>query len=191
MVSKKSKDRSKEIAERKGTVVLIDNGKGKGEGIRCAVKRIKRDIVVFIDADSSHDPKDIPRIIKPIEDGKAEMVIGSRFLGGSGELHGDFNKFLRMFFSMCIAQTINWRFNKNLMDTQNGYRAMKTAVLKRLRLESVHTEIETELCIKCLKRGYRILEVPSYEGKRIHGMSSLSLWRHGPRYLYVIIKNIF
>lgn len=148
-------------------------------------------IVVFIDGDGSHIASDIPSIVQPIIDDKAEMVIGSRFLGGSEELHGDFNKFLRMFFSMCIAQIINWRFKTEMQDTQNGYRAFKVKALKDLNLTSNHTEIETEMCMKCIKKGYRIIEVPSRELKRFSGKSNISILRHGKRYAWTVLKNIF
>jgi dolichol-phosphate hexosyltransferase len=159
--------------------------------MRCAIKHIKEGIIVFIDADGSHIPEDIPKLVKPLQDNKAEMVIGSRFLGGSEELHGDFNKFLRMFYSMCIAQIINWRFNQSIMDTQNGFRAIKVEVAKKLKLKSKHTEIETEMDMKCFKKRFRIIEVPSMELSRKHGESSISLWKHGPIYFWTVIKNLF
>ena len=164
---------------------------GKGDGMRCAIGIIKDGIIVFIDSDGSHIPSDIPKLVKPIIQGKADMVIGSRFLGGSEELHGDFDKFLRMFFGMCIAQIINWRFNTAIMDTQNGFRTIKAEVAKKLSLTSKHTEIETEMCMKCYKKGFRILEVPSMELKRKFGESNITLTKHGFKYAWTVFKNLF
>ena len=96
--AKKSTDRTAEIAKSMGVEVIVDNGKGKGEGMRCAIKHIQEGLIVFIDADGSHIPKDIPSIVAPLQADEADMVIASRFMGGSEELHGDFDKFLRMFF---------------------------------------------------------------------------------------------
>lgn len=192
VMSKKSKDKTKEIAKSLGVKVIVDNGLGKGDGVRCAINHVSNDgIIVFMDADGSHIAKDIPKLVKPIIEKKADMVIGSRFLGGSEELHGDFSKFMRMFFSMCIAQIINWRFNATIMDTQNGFRAIRTNIAKKINLTSNHTEIETEMCIKCYKKGYKILEVPSTELKRKFGESNLSLVKHGLKYFWVVAKNIF
>ncbi|MBI2671805.1 glycosyltransferase [Candidatus Woesearchaeota archaeon] len=191
-VAKKSKDQTANIAKQIGVKVIIDHGFGKGDGIRSSLDYLEDEsIVVFIDGDGSHIASDIPSIVQPIIDDKAEMVIGSRFLGGSEELHGDFNKFLRMFFSMCIAQIINWRFKTEMQDTQNGYRAFKVKALKDLNLTSNHTEIETEMCMKCIKKGYRIIEVPSRELKRFSGKSNISILRHGKRYAWTVLKNIF
>ena len=191
VVSKKSKDRTKDIAKSLGVKVIIDNGLGKGDGMRCAINQINDGIIVFIDADGSHIPEDIPKLVAPIMQGKADMVIASRFLGGSEELHGDLNKSLRMFFSICIAQIINWRFRSSIMDTQNGFRAIDAKAAKKLGLKSNHTEIETEMVMKCLKNKYRILEVPSMELKRRFGESNIRLCRHGWRYLWTVIKNLF
>ncbi len=191
-VAKKSKDRTADIAKKLGTKVIFDNGLGKGDGIRSSIAHLENDgIVVFIDSDGSHIASDIPLIVQPIIDDKADMVIASRFLGGSEEMYGDFNKFLRVFFSMCIAQIINWRFKTEMQDTQNGFRAFKVNVLKDLNLTSKHTEVETEMCIKCIKKNYRTLEVPSRELKRESGKSNISLSKHGWRYAWTVFKNLF
>lgn len=192
-VAKNTTDKTAKISEKLGTKVIFDHGLGKGDGIRTAIEHLSKGIVVFIDSDGSHIPSDIPQLIKPIIKNQADMVIASRFLGGSEELHGDFNKFLRMFFSMVIAQTINWRFKTKMQDTQNGYRAFKVNVLKNLHLTSKHTEIETEMCMKCLKKGYKILEVPSRELARASGTSHISFakFSHWWGYGSTLIKNLF
>ena len=189
-LAKRSKDNTEKIALLTGARVIKDSGGGKGDGMRTAAGSVKDGIIVFIDADGSHIPEDIPKIVKPILEDRADMVIASRFLGGSEELHGDFNKFLRMFFSMCIAQIINWRFKTAIMDTQNGFRAIKTETLKKLNLISKHTEIETEMVMKCFKKNKRILEVPSRELKRKYGVSNLSLKKHGWNHFYTVIRNL-
>jgi dolichol-phosphate mannosyltransferase len=191
VLAKRSKDKTNEIARSLGAEIIRDHGKGKGDGMRCAVNEIKDGIIVFIDADGSHIPEDIPQIVEPIMEDKADMVIASRFLGGSEELHGDFGKFLRMLFSMCIAQIMNWRFRTSIMDTQNGFRAITASAAKKLNLTSNHTEIETEMCMKCYKKGFKIVEVPSRELKRKFGDSSISLTRDGPKYMWAVVKNLF
>lgn len=189
--SKKSTDRTWEKASSYGVIMLEDKGKGKGLAMRLSVKKVKNEIIVFIDADGSHIPVDIPKLVEPIIKKEVDMVIGSRFLGGSEELHGDFNKFLRMFFSMVIALIINLRFKSKIQDTQNGFRAIRKNVFKKLNLKSIHTEIETEMCMKCLKKGYKIKEIPSKELKRMWGKSNISLFKHGWRYAWIVLKNVF
>ena len=190
-LAKNSSDRTGEIARSKGVRIIKDRGQGKGDGMRCAINFIPEGIIVFIDADGSHIPEDIPKLTGPIQNEDFDMVIASRFLGGSEELHGDFNKFLRMFFSIVIAQIINWRFRESIMDTQNGFRAIKVGAAKKLRLKSKHTEVETEMDMKCFKKGFTIKEVPSMELARRYGESNLGLARHGPKYAWTVFKNLF
>ena len=83
-----SRDRTRDIAIARGARVVLDRGKGKGEALRLALDEAACDIVVFIDADGSHEPKDIPTMVAPILAGQADMVVGSRGKGGSDELHG-------------------------------------------------------------------------------------------------------
>lgn len=195
-VARKTTDRTADIARRLGAEIIFDHGLGKGDGMRTSIDYLENDggIVVFIDSDGSHIPADIPTIVQPIINNKADMVIGSRFLGGSEELHGDFDKFLRMFFSMCITQIMNWRFKTKLQDTQNGYRALRISTLKNLHLTSNHFVIETEMDLKCLKKGYRILEEPSKELKREFGKSGISLsrdaWKMFFIYGWTILKHM-
>jgi dolichol-phosphate mannosyltransferase len=96
-----------------------------------------------------------------------------------------------MFLSMSIAQIINWRFHTAIGDTQNGFRAIKSDVAKKLELESNIFDIETEMVMKCYKKGFHIVEVPSRELKRKHGESGIKIWRMGWVYLWRVIKNLF
>ena len=186
-----STDKTREIAKEHGARVEFDHGKGKGEALRTALKIAKGDIVVFIDADGSHDPNDIPKLVQPIHEGKADMVVGSRGKGGSDELHGDFAKFVRMIGSDLICLAINYRFNVRLTDSQNGFRAIRRDVGNALGLKEDITTIEQEMAIKCLKKGYKIAEVPTHEYERKFGESIINVWRVWPRYIWSVVKNIF
>src|SRR5436309_10547838 len=90
-----SRDRTHQIAIEHGARVIQDNGRGKGEALRLSIDAATTGIVVFIDADGSHDPKDIPALVAPIKADQADMVIGSRGKGGSDELHGTLEQFIR------------------------------------------------------------------------------------------------
>ena len=173
-----------------GGRVLVDSGRGKGAALRQAIPEIGTDLTVFIDADGSHDPADIPRLLEPLRTGHADHVGGSRLIGGSSELHGGFDEFARLAGSSFITACINWRFGVRLSDSQNGFRALRTSVLRRLDLRESTTTIEQEMVIKTLKLGYRVMEVPSHEYKRRHGQSHIRIWRVAPRYLYSLLKNL-
>ena len=89
-------DRTVELAKGYGVRVVKDNKRGKGDAIRVGAFAASHEIVVFMDADGSHDPEDIPHLTEPILAGRADLVIGSRGRGGSDEAHGDIDKLLRM-----------------------------------------------------------------------------------------------
>jgi len=186
-----STDMTREVAEKLGVRVILDNGKGKGAALRHAIDSVTGDITVFIDADGSHDPKDIPRLIEPIISGKADHVSGSRLLGGSSELHGGFDECFRLMGSSFITACINWKFKIKLSESQNGFRAIKTDLFKKLDLEEDITTIEQEMIMKTLKKGFRMGEVPTHEHKRKMGYSKISLKKVWFRYVYTMIKYLF
>lgn len=191
VLARKSSDQTKNILDKIKVRYIVDNGKGKGDAIRCAISAIHGGILVFFDADGSHIAKDIKEVVRPIKSGLADMVIASRFIGGSMELHGDFSKFMRVFLAMCIAQIINWRFHTTIGDTQNGFRAIKASVAKQLHLKANIFDIETEMVMKCYKKGYRVLEVPSRELARKYGKSGIKIWKMGSIYMWRVLKNLF
>jgi glycosyltransferase involved in cell wall biosynthesis len=191
VVAGHSTDGTSELAERSGASVLQDGGRGKGEAIRRAIPHIRTPITVFLDADGSHDPEDIPLLAEPIFNNEADHVSASRLKGGSSELHGGFDEFFRLTGSSFITACINWRFHCRLSESQNGFRAIRTSVLRELDLRENTTTIEQEMIIKTLRRGLRMAEVPSHEHPRMYGVSHIHLWRSAPRYGYSLVKYLF
>ena len=185
-----SSDGTRQLALAAGARVLTDNRKGKGDAIRVAIPQISTAITVFIDADGSHDPGDIPRLVAPLVDGSADHVSGSRLMGGSSELHGGFDEFFRLAGSSFITACLNWKFGVRLSDSQNGFRAIRTAVLKELDLREDITTIEQEMIIKTLRHGYRMAEVPTHEHCRRHGTSHIRVWRAAPVYVRSLVGGL-
>jgi dolichol-phosphate hexosyltransferase len=186
-----SGDRTREIAAALGARVFPDNKKGKGDAIRIGISKARNEILVFIDADGSHDPDDIPKLVKPILDGTADHVTGSRMRGGSDELHGDLFKFIRMVGSDIITLGINYRFGVRLTDSQNGFRAIKSGVAKVLNLKEDITTIEQEMIIKTLRKGYSILEIPTHEYERKYGKSHVKVQNVWFRHVFSWLKYLF
>jgi len=191
VVNGHSSDRTFPEAQNAGAVVILDHNKGKGDAIRASLPVISRDITVFMDADGSHDPADIPKLAGPLLRGEADHVSGSRLLGGSSELHGGFDEFLRLMGSSLITAFIGWRFKVRLSESQNGFRAIRTDVLRRLDLRENSTTIEQEMIIKTLKAGYRLAEVPAHEYRRQSGSSHITISRVWFRYVTSLIRYIF
>ncbi len=186
-----SPDGTADIARALGARIVFDHGKGKGEAIRSVIPHLDREITIFIDADGSHDPADIPALIRPILAGEADHVSGSRLIGGSSELHGGFDECFRLMGSSLITACINRRFRVRLSESQNGFRAIRTEVLRNLGLREDITTIEQEMIIKTLKKGYRMAEVPSHEHKRKAGHSKISIRKVAFRYVWSMVKYLY
>jgi len=186
-----SQDDTVKVARSLGVRVIFDHQKGKGEAIRSAIPHLQRDVVVFVDADGSHDPDDIPKLVQPLLDGSADHVSGSRLLGGSSELHGGFDECFRLMGSSFITACINHRFKVRLSESQNGFRAIRTSVLRDLGLKEDITTIEQEMIIKTLKKGYRMGEVPTHEQKRKAGYSKISVKKVAFRYVWSMVRYLY
>jgi dolichol-phosphate mannosyltransferase len=186
-----STDRTREIAQAHGARVIQDHGKGKGDAIRLALSEATGDIVVFIDADGSHEPRDIPALVAPILAGQADLVIASRGRGGSDELHGTFEQLLRSLGSQIFMLLINYRWNVRLTDSQNGFRAIRRDRGLELGLRANLTTIEQEMLMRALKKGLRVSEIASHEYERKWGVSKVSVWRLWFAYGWNFLRNIF
>lgn len=185
-----SEDNTREIAGQHGAEVIMDNRKGKGDAYRVGITAAKGDILVFIDADGSHKPEDIPKLTAPIVQGEADLVIGSRMLGGSDEFHGNFSNYVRMVGGGLITLFINLRFKTTLTDCLNGFRAIKKEIALSLNLKANQFDIEHEMIMKCLKRGYKVCEVPSHEYERKWGKSKLPTFSKAYLFFYRLIKEL-
>ena len=191
LVDGHSRDDTVSIARSLGARVTFDHKKGKGDAIRTVIPHIESEITVFIDADGSHDPDDIPRLVQPILEDRADHVSGSRLMGGSSDVRGGFDEWLRLTAGSFVTACINHRFGVKLSESQNGFRAIRTDVLKSLCLRENITTIEQEMIIKTLKKGYRMAEIPSHEHERKAGCSRIDLKKVAFRYLYSMIKYLY
>ncbi len=183
--------KTKKLAEEYGIEFHVQDEKGKGSAIRESRQYINGDITVFIDADGSHNPKEIPDIVTPILLDQADHVTPSRMKGGSDELFGDVGEFVRLVGQSIITLGINYFFKKEITDSQNGFRGLRTDLLKCLELEEKITTIEQEMVIKTLKLGRRLIEVQSHEYKRNNGYSHINVKRVSFRYVYSWLKCLF
>jgi len=190
LVDGNSRDDTREVAAAAGARVVRDDGTGKGEALRIGAREASGDIVVFIDADGSHDPDTIPAMVAPILADQADLVIGSRMRGGSDELHSSIPEVIRLFGSGLITVTINYRFGIRMTDYQNGFRAIRRDLMLSLRTKELTFTIEQEMAIKALRRKARLQEVPAHEYRRHSGKSHIVVWRVGPRYVWCLLKNI-
>ncbi len=173
VVDGRSDDLTLEEVKKRNVRYVFDNGLGKGEALRIGVANTRQDIIVFLDADGSHEISDIPKLVDPIRSGEADLVVGSRILGGSDELHGTFNKFIRNTGTNFLAVLVNKKWKTALSDIENGFRAISRRAFNAIQLTSQGFTVEQEMVLRCLKHGFRVQEVASHEYERRHGYSKL------------------
>jgi cellulose synthase/poly-beta-1,6-N-acetylglucosamine synthase-like glycosyltransferase len=185
-----SSDGTREVAARAGAQVLTQTGKGKGQALREAFYSTDDDIVVFMDADGSMKPDEIPPILRIFEENPdVDIVKGSRFLPpGYSEDMTAFRRIGNLIFLLMV----NGLWFTDYTDLCYGFGAFRKEALRKLlpTLKSKKFEIETEICIKARKLGLKVLEVPSVELKRVKGVSRLSAIKDGRMILKVIFREM-
>lgn len=170
------------------TVLFHEKNRGKGAALRTGFKAVTGDIVIIQDADFEYDPKDYPKLLAPIYDGRADVVYGSRFLGDTHRVlffwHMVGNKVLTFFSNMLT--------NLNLSDMETGYKAFRSEVIKKLELTSDRFGFEPEITAKVAKGGYRIYETSiSYSGRTYEEGKKIN-WKDGIAAFWHITKfNLF
>ena len=167
-------------------VVFKEKNEGKGSAIRRGLKEVTGDLVVFQDADLEYDPRDYPLLMKPILEGKADVVYGSRFLGPHRVL-----LFWHLIGNIFLNLVTNFLYNTTLTDMETCYKMFRSEVIKNLPLKARGFEIEPEITAKILKRRYRVWEVPiSYNGRGYEEGKKIT-WRDGFIALYTLFKYRF
>ena len=174
------------LAPERARVIFHETNMGKGAAIRTAIPATTGDVIVIQDADLEYDPQDLVRLLKPIHDGKADVVYGSRFTGERRNMffwHWIGNRFLTL--------VTNILYDSTLSDMETCYKMFRAEVLKGLKLRSMRFEIEVEMTAKVLKSGRRIYEVPiSYAGREFHEGKKIT-WRDGITALFNLIRYRF
>lgn len=186
-----STDRTREILNQMANegikVIFHEKNKGKGAALRTGFAHATGDIILVQDADLEYDPREYPRLLEPILDGRADVVYGSRFLGGPHRVllfwHYVGNKFLTTFCNLCA--------NLNLTDMETCYKVFRREILDKIRLKSNRFGFEPEITIKVGKLRCRVYEVPiSYSG-RDYSEGKKITWKDGIAAIFHILRFRF
>jgi glycosyltransferase involved in cell wall biosynthesis len=182
-----SSDMTRQIATGyKATVLSNGKNRGKGYTLRKGFQHAQGDIIVTVDADGAHKPKEILSLIQPLFNG-VDITAGSRFLGPGKDSTSRLNRLGNILFNIVIMILTG----KLITDSQTGFRAFKKHALQSIDIQSNGYEIETEVTVKGLKNGFVVQEVPICCEKRQSGKSKIRILFDGFRILTTILKANF
>lgn len=166
-------------------IIFHPVNRGKGAALRSGFAAATGDIVIVQDADLEYNPEDYPLVLEPLLSGKADVVFGSRFMGGRPHRvlffwHMAGNRFLTLLSNMFT--------NLNLTDMETGYKAFRASLIKSIQIEEDRFGIEPELVAKLARTGCKIYEVGiSYNGRTYKEGKKIN-WKDGFRAIYAIVK---
>ena len=152
-----SRDLLAEMDGQKGIrVILHEKNRGKGAAVRTGIAAARGEAILIQDADLEYDPRDYPTLLKPIEEGLADVVYGSRFLGGPRRAV----MFWHLIANYVLTFATNLIYNTILSDMETGYKVFRREVLQGVTLRANRFDFEPEFTAKILKRHFRVFEVP-------------------------------
>jgi glycosyltransferase involved in cell wall biosynthesis len=189
-----STDGSREIlaaldgSKYQASIYFHEKNQGKGAALRTAQGYATGDIIIIQDADLEYDPEQYPQLLKPILEGRADVVYGSRLAGGS--ITRAF-KIAHYFGNKFLSLLTNILYNCTLTDMETCYKVFKADIFKRVTIKSNRFDFEPEITAKVLKQGVRLYEMPINYYGRDYAEGKKITWRDGFAAIWALIKFRF
>ena len=181
-----SKDKTAEIAKKNGAIVRNEYRQGKGNVVRSMFREIEADIYVMVDGDDTYPAEEVHKLIEPIAEGQADMVVGDRL--SNGTYKNENKRKFHDFGNKLVKRNINKIFKTNLNDIMTGYRAFNKKFVKNVPIVSKKFEVETEMTLYALDKNFRIKEIPiTYRNRPNGSVSKLRTFRDGIKILKTIM----
>ena len=182
-----SKDNTAQIAKANGAIVKHEYRQGKGNVVRSMFRDIDADIYVMVDGDDTYPAEEVHKLIKPVQEGIADMAIGDRLTNGTYQKEN--KRHFHEFGNNLVRKSINVLFNTKLKDIMTGYRVFNKVFVKNMPVMSPKFEIETEMSLHALDKKFIIEEIPIVYRDRPEGsVSKLNTVSDGMKVIKTIIK---
>ena len=182
-----SKDKTAQIAKANGAIVKHEYRQGKGNVVRSMFRDIDADIYVMVDGDDTYPSEEVHKLIKPVQEGRADMAIGDRLTNGTYQKEN--KRHFHEFGNNLVRKSINVLFNTKLKDIMTGYRVFNKVFVKNMPVMSPKFEIETEMSLHALDKKFIIEEIPIVYRDRPEGsVSKLNTVSDGMKVIKTIIK---
>lgn len=169
-------------------VILHERNRGKGAALRTGFEQASGDIVLIQDADLEYDPRDYPRLLAPIVEGRADVVYGSRFVGSQAHRVLFFWHYVGNRFLTLLSNAFT---NLNLTDMETCYKVFRADVLKQIRISSDRFDFEPEITAKVARQGCRVYEVGVGYAGRDYSEGKKITWRDGIKAVAAIVRYRF
>lgn len=179
-----STDNTVKVARESGALIVRETKRGKGNVIRAIFDKVDADFYVLTDGDDTYPAEEVGKLMTLVQEGRADMAVGTRLDNFTKESH----QLLHSIGNRVLLKILNLCFHTSLSDILSGYRVFNREFVKNVPLFSTGFEIETELTIQALMRGFRIVEAPvTYRSRPEGGESKIRPFKDGYRILMTIL----
>src|SRR3989339_631216 len=180
-----STDKSVSIARQKQATVYSEKKRGKGNVIKSAFDTLEADIYVLVDSDDTYPADEVKKLLQPVIDGEVDMTVGTRLENATKKQLRQLHKFGNKF----ILFILNTVFRARFKDILSGYRVMNRKFVKGIPLLSDGFEIETEITLQALERGFQVKEIPiSYRERPAGSFSKIETFKDGFKIVFTIMS---